>query len=37
MAIAVNSQYGRSQDQLHIHIACLNLRQMKRLINFHQQ
>ncbi|MEY0728006.1 CDP-diacylglycerol diphosphatase [Providencia rettgeri] len=23
LAIAVNSQYGRSQDQLHIHIACL--------------
>lgn len=23
LAVAVNSQYGRSQDQLHIHIACL--------------
>ncbi len=23
LAVAVNSQYGRSQEQLHIHIACL--------------
>lgn len=24
ISLAINSQYGRSQDQLHIHISCLN-------------
>ncbi|MEQ5125946.1 MULTISPECIES: CDP-diacylglycerol diphosphatase [Providencia] len=34
LALAINSQYGRSQDQLHIHIACLKP-QVIELVNQH--
>ncbi|EJD6498680.1 CDP-diacylglycerol diphosphatase [Providencia rettgeri] len=34
LAIAVNSQYGRSQDQLHIHLACLKQEVHQKLNQF---
>ncbi|VEB76000.1 CDP-diacylglycerol pyrophosphatase [Providencia rustigianii] len=31
LALAINSQYGRSQDQLHIHISCLKPQVIQQL------